>query len=217
MNAELSWLLSGSGYAPIAVICCLILLEELGIPMPFAPGDLLLVMAGVAIATGHLNPLLVVAATYVSALLGAVTGREVFERIGTAALPRIASLLHAGKRVEDLTTRLQRGGAPAVFLGRITPGLRIVTTYVSGLVRMPRRTFLKGLVPGVAVYQAVFVGLGAWLGHAAWSTVERHAPAAGQLIVLAALVIGSMLIARALVKRVRTAGAKRREIVEVQA
>jgi membrane protein DedA with SNARE-associated domain len=217
MNTQITALIGGSGYLPIAVICCLIMLEELGVPMPFAPGDLLLVVAGVGIATGHLNPLLVVAATYVSALLGAIVGREVFERIGTATLPRIASLLHAGKRVEDLTARLQRGGAAAVFVGRITPGLRIVTTYVSGLVGMPRRTFIKGLAPGIAVYQAVFVGLGFWLGPAALKTIEQHAPKPGQLIVFAALVTVSMLVARAVAKRIRAAEPKRREIMEVQA
>jgi membrane protein DedA with SNARE-associated domain len=146
---------SDSGYMAIAVISCLILLEELGIPMPFVPGDFLLVLAGMSIGTAHLNPLVVVAATYLSAIVGAAAGREVFERLGTAALPRIARLLHAGKRVENLTSRLQRGGALAVFLGRITPGLRIVTTYVSGLIAMPRRTFLKGLAPGIAVYRDI--------------------------------------------------------------
>src|SRR5262245_23764088 len=143
MSAEISGLLGCTGYLPIAVICGLIVLEELGIPMPFAPGDLLLVMAGVSVATGHVNPFVVIAATYVSAILGAITAREMFERLGTAALPRIAALLHAGKRVDSLTARLRRGGAPAVFVGRITPGLRVVTTGLSGLVFTPRRPSVR--------------------------------------------------------------------------
>src|SRR5229473_3532549 len=217
MSPEITALISSSGYMAIVVICCLILLEELGIPMPFAPGDLLLVLAGVSIATAHLNPLVVVAATYLSAILGATAGREIFERLGTAALPRIAHLLHAGKRVEDLTSRLQRGGALAVFMGRITPGLRIVTTYVSGLIAMPGRTFLKGLAAGIAVYQAAFIGLGIWLGPAAWATIERYEPKPGQLLLLLLVVAGSVLAGHAWARRVHADAMKRGEVVEVQA
>lgn len=152
-----------SGYALVAVICCLIVLEELGIPMPFAPRDVLLVLAGVSIATTHLNPLVVVVTTYLSAVVGAAAGRELFERLGTVALPRIATFLHAGKRVDILTAKLRRGGATAVFVGRITPGLRIVTSEVSGLVALSGWTFLKGMLPAVALYEAVFMGVGVWL------------------------------------------------------
>jgi len=217
MNADITVLMSGSGYLAIAVICCLILLEELGIPMPFAPGDLLLVLAGVSIATAHLNPLVVVAATYLSAIVGATAGREVFERLGYAALPRIARLLRAGRHVENLTSRLKRGGALAVFLGRITPGLRILTTYVSWLSAMPRRTFLKGLAPGIAVYQAAFIGLGVWLGPAAWATIERYEPKPGQLLILMLVVAGSVLAGHALARRVHAPAVKRGDVVEVQA
>lgn len=217
MSAEITGLLHGSGYASIAVICCLILLEELGIPMPFAPGDLLLVLAGAAIATGRVNPILVVVATYVSAAGGALVGREIFERLGSAALPRISRLLHAGKRVDALAVRLRRGGAPAVFVGRITPGLRVVTNEVSGLVSMPRRTFVKGLLPAVAVYQTLFMGLGAWLGRTAWSTIEHYAPKSGELIVLLALVVAGTLAVHALAGRIRASAPKRRQVMEVKA
>jgi len=184
MLAEVHALLNGSGYVSIAVICCLIVLEELGIPMPFAPGDFLLVLVGVAIASTHVNPLVVVAATYASAVIGALGGREIFERLGASALPRLAAVLKVDKRFEALTSRLRGGGALAVFFGRITPGLRVVTNEVAGLVRMPRRTFMKGLLPAVAVYQAVFMGLGMWLGPAAWKTIELHAPKPGQVVLL---------------------------------
>lgn len=217
MNAELNGLLSGSGYGPIAVICCLIMLEELGIPMPFAPGDLLLVLAGAAIATGHVNPLVVVAATYLSALSGAVCGREVFVRIGIKSLPRLATLLHTGYRIDRLTARLRTGGSGTVFLGRITPGLRIVTTYVSGLIALPRRTFIIGLVPGASVYQALFLGLGLWLGPTALKTIDRYAPNTGQLLVLLALIVGGALFTHVMATRLRLAIPKRRQVMEVEA
>jgi len=67
---------------------------------------------------------------------------------------------------------VRRGGWPAVFVARITPGLRITTTEVAGLLRLPRRTFLAGMAPGAAIYVAVFVSAG-WLFGAPG---ERAAP-----------------------------------------
>ena len=202
VSATITWLLSFSGYALVAVICGLILLEELGIPMPFAPGDLLLFIAGASITTGHVNAVVMVTAAYLSAVVGAVCGRELFMRIGIAALPRIAALFHAGDRVDRLTAKLRRGGSAAVFLGRITPGMRINTTYLSGLIAMPRRTFLIGLAPAIAVYDAVFIGLGAWLGQSAWATVEQYATKPGVLLVLVT-VVGLGLVGLVLANRLR--------------
>src|SRR5712692_6106839 len=203
MSAIIHSLLGISGYPLIGVICGLILLEELGIPMPMAPGDLLLVLTGISIATGRVNPFVVVSAVYFSALIGAIGGRELCEHIGSTALPRIARLLHARDRVDDLTAKLRRGGSVTVFIGRITPGLRVYTTQLSGLVAMPRRTFVIGLAPGIAFYDAVFISMGAWLGPTAWATIEHYAPKPGQLIVLVVVIAGSAIAGRALVNRAR--------------
>src|SRR5579859_1335877 len=192
MSPTIAWLLGLSGYTLIAVICGLIALEELGIPMPFMPGDFLLFVAGASMATAQVNPFLVGTAVYLSALVGAIGGRELFMRIGGAALPRVVAFLHVRERFDDLAARLRRGGSAAVFLGRITPGLRVVTTQLSGLVGMHRRTFLIGLVPGVAAYQAVFITLGALLGKPAWLTIEHYSqnPAVLLLVVMTVLALG---------------------------
>jgi membrane-associated protein len=194
MHNGIAGLLGLSGWELVALICVLIVVEELGVPMPFMPGDFLLVMAGVAITTEHLNLLVVVGAVYVSAVLGAFGGREVFARIGGAVLRRVAILLHVDDRVENIAGRLRRGGSVAVLVGRITPGLRVNTTYVCGLLDVPRHTFLKGLLPGVAVYEGVFVGIGVWLGPAAWLTVERYAPRPSQMLIVLILVVVAVVL-----------------------
>src|SRR6266851_5681166 len=135
-------------------------------------------------------------------LIGAIGGRELCEHIGSTALPRIARLLHARDRVDDLTAKLRRGGSVTVFLGRITPGLRVYTTQLSGLVAMPRRTFVIGLAPGVALYDAVFISLGAWLGLGVLTTIKNYMPGPGVLVVLV-MVIGSALAGHALVNHIR--------------
>jgi len=87
----------------------------------------------------------------------------------------------------------------AVFVGRITPGLRVVTNEVSGLAGLPRRTFLLGLAPAVAVYEGVFMGLGVSLGRSAWQMIERYGPTPGQLALLVALLCASAVAGHVLV------------------
>src|SRR5262249_16999943 len=73
----------------LAVLCLLIFIEECGVPMPFAPGDLLLVVCGLAIRGGGLHPVLAIAAVYLVTLAGAMTGREVFDVAGASLLRRL--------------------------------------------------------------------------------------------------------------------------------
>jgi membrane protein DedA with SNARE-associated domain len=51
-----------SGDLLIAVLAGLVFIEESGLPVPFAPGDLLLMIAGIAIASDTVEPVPMVAA-----------------------------------------------------------------------------------------------------------------------------------------------------------
>jgi hypothetical protein len=75
--------------------------------------------------------------------------------------------------LDRTTDLLQRRGALAVFIGRLIPGLRITTTQVAGVGKMPRLTFAAGLIPSVVVYIAIFVGLGALAGQPAVRLFHR--------------------------------------------
>ncbi|TME50590.1 MAG: hypothetical protein E6I60_11740 [Chloroflexi bacterium] len=162
-----------SGYLLIAVIAGLVFIEESGIPVPFAPGDLLLMIAGIAIASDTVEPFPMVAALLLATILGAMVGREVFAAVGRPALMRAAEALRFRPALERATHLLRRGGAPAVFIGRLIPGLRIHTTQVAGVSKMPRLTFAAGLIPSVFVYIGFFVGLGALVGQPAVRLFHR--------------------------------------------
>jgi membrane protein DedA with SNARE-associated domain/uncharacterized RDD family membrane protein YckC len=186
-----------SGDLLILVIAGLLFIEETGIPIPFAPGDLLLLIAGIAIASDTVDPIPMVSAVLIAITVGAMIGREVFALVGRAALMKAADALHFRRALDRATSMLRRGGARAVFIGRLFPGLRISTTQVAGVSRMPRLTFAAGLIPSVVIYTAVFVGLGALVGQPAVSFFHR---AQHRLFVLA--VAG--LAAVAVVLSVRT-------------
>lgn len=197
-NAAVIGLASLGGYWLIAVILLLVVAEEIGVPMPFAPGDMLLVLAGAAVATVHLNPVVVAIAMYLAALSGAVIGRELFERVGSALVGKLPSAGRTRRAIERLGAALHNGGAKAVFVGRLTPGLRVLTTQVCGIVRLPRRSFVRGLVPALALYEAVFLGLGIGLGSAAFSFVSRYERLAPEILILVTGVTTALLLVRAL-------------------
>lgn len=208
MPIDFPGLVGLSGYSLIAVICGLLFLEEIGLPMPFAPGDLMLLLAGSAIQVNHLNPALVAAATFGAAIAGAMIGRELFQRLGSAVVPRLARRLHIDRHVDRVSKTLRSRGSAAVFVGRLTPGLRICTTQAAGLLAMPRLQFVRGLAPGVAVYQATFMILGAVLGPSAWTLIHGHGRVMLALAALIVLVGGAVIAFRAAGSRMRRPAAR---------
>ena len=180
-----------SGDLLIGVIAGLVFIEETGIPIPFAPGDLLLIIAGIAIASDTVDPAPMVAALLLATILGAMIGREVFAAVGQPALQKAADALGFRPALDRTTDLLRRRGAPAVFIGRLIPGLRITTTQVAGVSKMSRLTFAGGLIPSVVIYIAIFVGLGALAGQPAVRLFHRaeHRFFVISVTVLAALAI----------------------------
>jgi len=180
-----------SGDLLLVVIAGLVFVEETGIPIPFAPGDLLLIIAGIAIASDTVDAVPMVSALLLATILGAMVGREVFAAVGRPALLKAADALGFRPALNRTTDLLQRRGAPAVFFGRLIPGLRITTTQVAGVSKISRLTFAAGLIPSVVVYIAVFVGLGALVGQPAVRMFHRaeHRFFVVTVTVLAALAV----------------------------
>jgi membrane protein DedA with SNARE-associated domain/uncharacterized RDD family membrane protein YckC len=180
-----------SGDLLIGVIAGLVFIEETGIPVPFAPGDLLLIIAGIAVASDTVEPIPMVAALLLATILGAIVGREVFAAVGRPALMKAADALRFRPALERATHLLRRRGALAVFIGRLIPGLRITTTQVAGVSKMPRLTFAAGLIPSVVIYIAVFVGLGALAGQPAVRLFHR---AEHRFFVIAVTVLAALAV-----------------------
>lgn len=208
----MTWLDQFHGPVLIAALCVLIYVEECGVPLPFAPGDLLLVICGLTIRSGSVNPVLAIAAVYLATIAGAMTGREIFALAGNWLLERFARSRRMSRLLEPIERArhlLERGGWPAVFVGRLTPGLRIHTTEVAGLLRLPRRTFLGGLAPAAAVYAGVFIGAGALVGPTAMDLLLHTVHRVGLWVTLATVLVlwiaGTAVVVRLLGGRSRAA------------
>src|SRR6202521_2283512 len=181
-----SWGQALQGPTLIVVICVLMFIEEIGVPLPFAPGDLVLAIGGIAIAGGRVNPFMLVGAVSISITVGALIGREAARLLGWQRLMKVAEPLHARGPLERAAGLLQRGGWRAVFTARLIPGLRVYTTQVAGVSGVPLRTFIGGLLPANVVYIASFVGLGAAFGRPILALI--HAAEQQLLIALGVLV-----------------------------
>jgi len=181
-----------NGLVLVAVIAGFLLVEESGIPLLFAPGDLLLAIGGIAIAAGRVQAWLFIPVVGAAILAGAMLDRELFALIGWQRASRLARRFRAERALERVAGMLHEGGWRAVFLVRLIPGLRIHTSEVAGLTQMPRRTFFAGLLAATAVYLAAFVGLGAALGHPIVQLIhqgERGALLGGILLIGATVLI----------------------------
>src|SRR3979411_2379410 len=126
------------GIALILAIAGLLFVEEIGIPLPFAPGDIVLAIGGIAIAGGRVNPVLMVGLTLVAIILGAVLGREITALLGWDRLMKNARPPDAEKPLERAAQLVRRGGWRTVFTARLLPGLRAYTTQMAGVTRAPR-------------------------------------------------------------------------------
>ena len=197
----ISWVQALQGPALVAVICALMFIEETGVPVPFAPGDLVLAIGGIAVAGGRTNPVLLVSAVFVAISVGAILGREAAELLGWNRLMRVAEPLHARAPLERAAGLLQRGGWRAVFTARLIPGLRVYTSQVAGVSRMPRLTFLSGLIPANAVYIAGFVGLGAAFGRPILALIHAAEHQLLLALLLLAVLVGVFLLTRAPARR----------------
>jgi energy-coupling factor transport system substrate-specific component len=169
----IAWIQGLDGLTLGAAICLLLFIEEAGVPLPIAPGDLLLAVAGIGIAAGKVSPVVMPLAATASIVAGAMVGREVFALIGWERLMRVAGPLRARDALERAGQLIDRSGWRAVFTARLIPGLRVHTTQMAGIRGMPRRTFIAGLIPAAVLYVAAFVGLGAAFGRPILDLIRR--------------------------------------------
>jgi len=190
-----------NGGVIVAILSGLLFIEECGVPLPMAPGDLILLVGGIAIATGRVNPVVLVVCISGALILGAFTGREIFARIGARPLWSIAGRLGATGLLNRAARRLRQGGWRGIFVCRLLPGLRVHTNQVAGALSIPRPTFLAGMIPATIVYISLFVGIGTVFGAAALTTVRSIDSLLVPVLVAAALLSIAMIGARRFSRR----------------
>jgi membrane-associated protein len=185
------WLLHLSGLAALLVICGVLFVEECGVPLPVLPGDGLLVLGGILVGAGKVEPVLFFALATVAMVSGALIGHAWSGAVGGPALRRAAERLGGARHFEAARSRLLGAGPWGVLVCRLVPGVRVYTNLVAGAAGVSRRTFATGLVPGVLAWVVGFGTLGILVGH----PVERFLLASRGGMMLTTLLVVIIIIA----------------------
>jgi membrane protein DedA with SNARE-associated domain len=153
----------------IAIVCALLYLEEAGLPLPVAPGEAVLIGAGLLIATGGVPAWVIIPLAYLAVLCGILTAFTWARWIGPDRIHGFAVRLHAAGPYDRAAARLRAATPRQIAVSRLLPGLRVYTSLVAGAVGLKLSRFMLGAAPASAIWLVAFIGLGVFFG----APVER--------------------------------------------
>lgn len=142
----------------------LIGLEEGGVPLP-VPGDIFIMNAGrhTAGGLGHFFRVLMV--VILATALGTSILYWIARKLGRGLVFKYLRFLHIRQEnLKKVEKWFQTHGGVVIILGRLTPGLRIVTTLVAGFFKLPYYIFIFYTVIATIVWVPIYFFLGQFLG-----------------------------------------------------
>lgn len=179
--AHLQPLIAQHGYW---AVLCVVMLESAGLPLPGETA--LLLAAGYAGATGHLNIYLVIAAAAAGAIIGDNVGFWIGRTFGLGLLQRYGKFIHLPESRLKLGQYLfERHGAKIVFFGRFIAFLRVFAALLAGVNRYRWGPFLFYNAAGGLVW-ASLMGIGAYV----FGDAMVHVSGPLGIAALAAVVLG---------------------------
>lgn len=153
----------------VAIVLTLLFLEEAGLPIPVAPGEAVLIGAGLLIASGAIPVWLTAPLAYLAVICGVSTGYAWAHRIGPVRVRALATRFHSGGPYDRAVARLRAATALQIATSRLLPGLRVYTSLVAGAANVNFGRFVSGVLPASALWVVTFMGLGLFVG----APVER--------------------------------------------
>ncbi len=174
-------------------ILLVVLIEEVGIPLPI-PSDFLVVFAGTTADRSLPRLVLFCVALTIASGVGASGLYALIRRGGRPLVERFGRYVHLGpEQLARAEVLLSRSGWGGIAVGRATPGLRYATVIACGLLKVSYLRFLTATLVGSSAYVAAFLAMGAIFGP---TVLERiHLPAlAMRLLWVMPLAIGLPLL-----------------------
>ena len=106
----MSFLQGLHGAVALALLTGLLFAEEAGVPLPFAPGELTLLVAGLLIASGGLNPYVFIPLAMVACIAGSLVGYSWARLVGDGGLRALATRLRQLRNLERVEGRILSSG-----------------------------------------------------------------------------------------------------------
>ena len=132
----------------------------------FLPGDYLLFLAGMFVATGKLdvNIYVLIAGLMVAAISGNFTGYWFGRKTGPVLYQRNDSIFFKKKFLKAAEAYYNKQGAFALIMGRFVPIVRTFAPIIAGVVKLDFRKFALYNVLGALLWIASLTLLGYFLG-----------------------------------------------------
>ena len=165
---------------------------------PPLPSEVILPLAGFIAQRGDMNIVLVIVLSTAGAWVGALVLYFLGAWLGEERAIRLLSRLPLvdEEDFEKASRWFSRHGRPAVFFGRLIPGVRSVISLPAGAQRMSLLTFSVFTIAGSAVWNSLLVLLGAALG-TQYELLDRYSNYLDYAVYAAiAVVIGWLVIRR---------------------
>lgn len=135
----------------------------------FLPGDSVLFTAGFLASQGHLNILVLMALTFLGAVLGDNFGYAFGRRVGPSIFTRDDSVLFHRDHVKKAEVFYAKYGPKTLVLARFLPVVRTFAPILAGVGKMHYPTFFLYNVAGAVLWA---LGL-SWLGYFLGETVPN--------------------------------------------
>lgn len=171
-------------------VAAIIFLETAFILTSFLPGDSLLFLTGLALATSEswLPDWIGFILIWMAAFFGSQVGYWIGYKIGPPLFERNSNFL-LNQRVLDKTHEFfDKYGARAVVMARFLPILRALIPMLAGISKMDSKRFTKLNALGSTIWVGLFMFAGYWLGQ--FPLVKNHL----EITVIIIIVFTTMLL-----------------------
>jgi membrane protein DedA with SNARE-associated domain len=155
---------------------------------PPIPSELILPLAGYYVEQGNLNFAFAVVAATLGSVIGALILYGFGQLAGRPALEKWGHKVHLHERdIERADRWFERYGGWVVFFGRLVPGVRSVVSIPAGASSMAMPQFVLLTTAGSALWNALLIGAGWWLGRE-WERITGVMDSASTVVVVAVVV-----------------------------
>ena len=196
-------------YVALAVTL-IIFLETAFILTSFLPGDSLLFLTGLALATSDawLPDWIGFILIWLAAFIGTQVGYWIGYKIGPPLFEQNRNFILNQKVLDRTHEFFEKYGARAVVMARFVPILRALIPMLAGISRMDIKRFTKLNLIGATVWVGVFMLAGYWLGQIPY-VKENLETTVILIIIFTSLLLPVELLRDRIAKRFSSKRAKR--------
>ena len=186
----MEWITEFMGQYGLIAMFIFIILEYACLPLP---SEVILPLAGaMAVASGD-SLVLVIIISIVAGLIGSMICYSIGYSGGNAVLEQIMRKFpKTRKGIESTREFYQRYAIYSVGVGRVVPLFRTYISFMAGITKQSRRSFLFASALGIMVWNTLLISLGYWLADS-WTVIMGYYDKGKWVIFLLAILFVGVL------------------------